>query len=92
MSRLLGKCLSCVSEFISERNKVEGDESAPALVFEDLVEDAITMAPSWQQTMVGNQLMMACVTVPVCMRHIDVKEQSAAQRILGGGLTLPGLS
>jgi hypothetical protein len=80
------KCLSCCAEAITAetKNAIGGNETVPE------PEDAITMAPAWQQQRVGPQLVMACVTVPVCKRHVAVEELSPAEQAVRSGKLLEG--
>ncbi len=73
------KCMICVGESIAELNAAR-KERRPAIIGE--LEDAITLAPSWQQKIVAGQLVVACVAIPVCLRHIKVDER-LANRIAG---------
>jgi hypothetical protein len=54
------------------------------------VNEAITMAPSWQQQRVGPQLVMACVALPVCEKHLEVSELSPAEQAVREGRLLEG--
>jgi hypothetical protein len=53
-------------------------------------EDAWTMAPSWQQQRVGTNLVMACVALPVCKKHLTVAELSPAEQAIRNGQLLEG--
>jgi hypothetical protein len=85
-------CLSCVSEYILAKNKwVEGgqpDGQEPD--YETDVLPAVTEAPSWQQQIVGGQMIMACVPLPTCMKHLGVREQTPMERAAHSGLMVPG--
>ena len=85
-------CLSCISEYVLARNKwIEGGQpDGQEPVYADLVNPAVTEAPSWQQQAVGGQMIMACVAVPSCMKHLGVREKTAMERAAGSGLMVPG--
>lgn len=84
------KCVKCIEEYINARIAAEKTGAEPP--DPEQLTDAITLVPSWQQQMIGQQLIMTCVTVPTCLSHIDKKQESAAERALGSGLMLPGMS
>lgn len=85
-------CLSCVSEYILARNKWidSGQPDGMEPVFDKMVEVAVTEAPSWQQQAMGGQMVVACVTLPTCMKHLGVREKTAMERAAGSGLMIPG--
>jgi len=85
-------CLSCVSEYILAKNKwIEGGQpEGYEPDYNELVLCAVTEAPSWQQQIMGGQMVMACVTVPSCMKHLGVREKTAMERAAGSGLMVPG--
>jgi hypothetical protein len=82
-------CLQCTSESVLHENKiksgqiVDGTEGPP-------VNEAVTMAPAWQQQNIGGQMIMACVTVPACRMHIQVAEMSPVEQAVRNGRILPG--
>lgn len=84
------KCVKCIEEYINARVKAEAEGTEPPSP--DTLNDAITLVPSWQQQMLGQQLIVTCVTVPTCLNHIEKKEESPTERALGRGLMLPGMS
>jgi hypothetical protein len=75
-------CLQCVGEMIQAERQHLDPVPQP--------EEAITLAPSWQQQVVGGQMIMACVTVPTCLKHLVIGEVSPIQRALSNGLVIPG--
>jgi hypothetical protein len=81
-------CSSCCAEravFEAQQLRGENHTSGPPEV-----EEAYTYAPSWQQTMVMGQMIMACVALPTCKRHLQIKEMSPADRAVLGGKIIPG--
>lgn len=88
-------CLACITEFMeaTAKWKSEADRKSEASrksepQFYDMVKPAVTLAPVWQQNMIGPQLFVACVTVPSCLGHLAPREKSAAERALDSGLSL----
>ena len=81
------KCLPCISQMRQHRQQVELGQ-IPADTPEPFVKEAITLVPTWQQQIVGNQMVVACVTVPACMEHIEVREPSAEEKAIQGGRLL----
>jgi len=77
------KCASCVSEYLEKMNS-NGDADW------EMVNEGITLVPAWQMQTMGVQQIVACVALPTCMKHIGMKETSAAERALSSGLLLPG--
>jgi hypothetical protein len=83
------KCLQCVAvhkKFLADQNLGKIPEQFPAPV----ISDAITLVASWQQQVMAGQIVMACVTIPACMEHIEVEEMSAEQKSVMGGRLLQG--
>jgi hypothetical protein len=64
---LLGKCLQCLIEIKLLPEVPENGDAAS---------DAITLAPSWQNTTMGPQTMVACIPVPTCYKHLTVERKS----------------
>lgn len=85
----LGKCLSCVGinkTFLARQAAgIEPDNVAPPVI-----QDAVTLAPAWQQMQAGMNTVIGCVALPTCLDHVDVKEMSAVERAVQGGRVLPG--
>lgn len=82
------KCMICVEEYLALPDDSEAKLSGEAWL---KVRDADTLAPSWQTYVAGpGQVVVACVTLPVCLRHITVKKQSPEQIASRSGLALPG--
>jgi len=61
------KCLQCL---------VEGKLGTANGNGEQVANDAITLAPSWQMQQIGPQQIMACVAVPCCGPHLTVQRKS----------------
>lgn len=80
------KCLPCCGEMVQA--KVRSAKGEDVEIPEPA--DALTMAPDWQQQITMGQMVMACVTVPVCERHLNVQEMSAADQAIRGGNILLG--
>lgn len=83
----LGLCYVCVANHKLYRVKKE-NQTLPEGTAEPMVYDAVTMVPTWQQQQVGVQMVMACVTVPTCENHIEVKELSELDKVIQGGRIL----
>lgn len=89
------KCLPCTSEFQQAENdrreNITHDGELPTMVWDD-VEDAITLAPSWVPmeitTPMGKQTVYGVVSVPTCIKHMETKEKTPAQRATESGLIL----
>lgn len=79
-------CLQCAGELVIAETKQARGES----VILPKVEEAWTMAPAWQQQQVGPQMVIACVTVPTCKRHLTVGEMSAADQAVRNGRLIQG--
>ncbi len=83
------KCVTCCGELLLfEARQVRGD--IPENERPPQVDDAWTFAPSWQQQVVGAQMVMACVALPTCKRHMTAVELSAADKAVMGGKILLG--
>jgi hypothetical protein len=87
----VGLCLSCIAEYqMALQDKEAGvlhngqEPVIPAINF------AVTMAPSWQQTQMMGQIVMACVAVPSCMGHLNTEKKSPIQRATASGLAIGG--
>lgn len=79
-------CLQCAGELVlAEAKQLRGE-----YVEIPEVNEAWTLAPSWQQQVVGGQLVMACVSVPICKKHLDVAELSPAEQAVRNGRLLQG--
>jgi hypothetical protein len=82
------KCLSCIVQQMQFAvQQALGNHQGEEL---PVVNDAITLAPAWQQKMVGMQMVMACISVPVCGTHLEVAEVPPEQQALLGGKLLAG--
>jgi hypothetical protein len=82
-------CMSCASEFVLHEQKRKAGE-IPDGTPVPIVSLAWTWAPAWQSTQVGMNQIWACVTIPVCKRHISVEEMSPLQKAQLGGQLLQG--
>jgi hypothetical protein len=85
-------CLSCVSEYILARNKwiESGQPDGEEPNYNTEVNPAVTEAPSWQSQAMGGQMVVACVPLPTCMKHLGVREKTAMEKAAGSGLMVPG--
>jgi len=56
------------------------------------INEAVTLAPSWQNQQIntpqGLTMAMSCVAVPTCMQHISAHEVTAEEKAIQGGLLL----
>ena len=88
------KCLSCITEYINANNEwidagqPDGEEPSK----EEMLSDAITLAPSWQQNAMMGQVMVVCVAVPSCLRHLGVREKTPLEKAAESGLMIPSQS
>jgi hypothetical protein len=81
------KCIHCIENYV----KLSDEQKTPERW--DEVMDAVTYVPSWQTQMAGpGQLVMACVTVPVCLDHIKVQKPDINQIASRSGLAIPGIN
>lgn len=80
------KCLACVGEMVLAEVKNAKGEEVPV----PEPEEAWTMAPSWQEKRVGQQLVMACIAIPTCKRHLTVDELSPIEQAIRNGKLLEG--
>jgi hypothetical protein len=80
-------CLPCISEWVANGSPggVDGEEASK-------LSPAVTLAPAWETKTTMGQMMMACVMVPTCFRHLGVKQKSAAEKAMESGLFLGGQS
>jgi hypothetical protein len=85
------KCLMCVSEYLvlseDEKIRIQADDQ-----FDAVVQDAVTLAPSWQEHSIGGQPLVACIAVPACMGHLGIKKDSIQELASRSGLALPGIN
>lgn len=84
----LGKCLGCLSEYFAYQ-VMQKKGQVPAGTGEPVVEDAITMAPQWQSKTIMGQMIMACVAVPTCYRHLVDVEATAEEKAIMNGKIIP---
>lgn len=84
-------CLTCIGEYqMAKKDKEAGilhDGEVPII---PEVNVAVTLAPTWQQTQVMGQMVMACVTVPTCLTHLSTEKKSAIERATASGLAIGG--
>lgn len=96
------QCLQCIGEHKAEVNNRNGNRALAQARGADYAEPteplppiraAVTLAPSWQTMALTGQMVMACVSVPVCFEHIAAHEKSAEEKAISGGLLLgrPGI-
>jgi hypothetical protein len=86
------KCIHCIENFVqldeAERQRIQDDGN-----FDRVVRDALTYVPSWQlNSLAPGQMAAACVTVPVCLDHIQIQKHSPEQIANRSGLLIPGQS
>lgn len=68
MVGVLGKCLTCcVAAKLGQQDRKD-------------IEEAVTVVPDWQSTIVNGQLIAACVPVPVCWEHLTVTGKTAVDQ------------
>lgn len=83
----LGACLDCIGAYkLAVARKEDGDDKVQI----PPVYNAVTLCPSWQNTSIMGQMIVACVAVPTCAIHIGVTPKSAQQRAVESGLIIPG--
>jgi hypothetical protein len=91
------KCTSCISEFVEAKAKRQVDEGRvytedelyePADLWAK-VRDADTLLVSWQEKFIGNQMIIAPISSPVCMKHIGIREPEVQEMAMRSGLALP---
>lgn len=75
------KCFSCIEIFVANGKKKEEWGK---------VRNSATLVPTWQQKVVGGNLMMACVTLPTCIEHIISKPETPEEIAARTGLAIPG--
>lgn len=82
-------CLTCVSEYMQEKQKWELDlskDKGPAPEYGSSVSKAVTLAPSWLERMVGpGQMVIVAVPLPTCLGHIEIQEKSALEKAIANG-------
>lgn len=79
------KCIHCIEKYI----QLKEEEKTPEAW--DIVQDAVTLVPSWQlQSFAPGQMVAACVTVPVCLDHIKMNKEGPEQIAARNGLFVPG--
>jgi hypothetical protein len=84
------KCLACYEELANflgaqEEGKIPDDAERP------VPEDAVTFAPAWQTKTIMGQMVMACIALPSCERHLVPQKRSAVeQSVMRGGVLIPG--
>jgi hypothetical protein len=88
------RCLQCIGEYFMAIEEREASRAAGITteVSEELPEisEAITLAPRWEQKQVGMNVVMGCVAVPVCMKHIGIRKLSPLAQAVAGGRLLTG--
>lgn len=91
------KCTACVSEFAdakAKRQVIMGREYTPDEAYEPAelwarVNNADTMVVGWEQKTIGNNLIIAPVALPTCMRHIGIRKPDVQEIASRSGLALP---
>lgn len=79
-------CLTCTGEAVLARIKQARGEDVEV----PIPNEAWTLAPAWQQQIIGGQMVMACVALPTCDKHLQVAELSPADQAVRGGRLLQG--
>ena len=83
------KCMPCVTEYKVNREK-EGEDGDATSIDMSKLGDAITEVPVWQQQLIAGQLIVTCVTLPVCYDHIEAREKTEVEKAVEGGHLLMG--
>lgn len=78
------KCSQCVAEYLAYEAGINGDGGEIPEIL-----DPITLAASWQQNNIMGQMVIACVSLPTCLKHLQVSKMSAEQKAILGGKLLP---
>lgn len=76
------KCIDCIARHMEWRKA----QALGSTGEEPVINDAITLAPSWQSTTIQGQVIFACVAVPSCMEHLTPKELSVQEKAARAGL------
>jgi hypothetical protein len=87
------KCYACVAEYkvaLDKADTLEMQEREDAFNNLPELEDAATFVPVWQQQQMMGQIVMACVSLPACIRHIMAKEPTPEEKAVAGGYIIPG--
>jgi hypothetical protein len=85
------KCTQCITEYLQLPETEKEEILSTPNAFDNRVRDAITFVPTWQTQMAGpGQLVMACVTVPICLSHVQIQKPSAEQIAQRNGIWMPG--
>lgn len=86
------KCIHCVEQYIRAipaKSDLNLDDWVDGLFMPNwvLVNDAISMVPVWESKDVGGgQVVFGMVSIPVCLRHINLKPSTARSH-----LAVPGM-
>jgi hypothetical protein len=64
------KCLACLAEGKLAAGEGDGSGASP------VADDAVTLAPSWQEQQIGAQRIVACIALPTCADHLEVARKS----------------
>jgi hypothetical protein len=80
-------CLQCIAEAIEV-----GDDVGKPGEWLSKIGEAITWAPSWQTVMMSGQMMVSCVAVPSCGKHLTNRQKTSAEKASSSGLWLGGQS
>jgi hypothetical protein len=78
------KCLGCISDYVAAEQKGVPEADRPP------IRDGVTLAPHWVNQTIMGQVMMACVAVPSCYVHLNVKEKTPQERAVEGGIIIGG--
>ena len=79
-------CITCLGEWKqSQQDAPEGTPIEPLPV-----NQALTLVAQWETKAVAGQVMMACISVLTCEKHITVAPRSAVEQAMQGGVLIPG--
>lgn len=83
-------CFQCIADFkATYADATEEDMMAGFGTPDAHVHSAITLVPSWQQKQMGPSLIVTCVTLPICHKHIAARAKTAEEQAIEGGRLLP---
>jgi hypothetical protein len=81
------KCVRCVQDFLELPQEERHDILTTENAFDNRVSDCVTFIPSWQQQQAGpGQLLMSCIALPICLRHIAPPDPSVQPVVSRAGL------
>lgn len=84
------KCVHCVEGYTQAMERAGEDAQAYIQEYWSEVKDADTWVPSWQSAVpTPGQMVLACVSLPVCINHIQVNKPKPEQIASRSGLLVP---